>query len=155
MTWRPSSRDPEIEKDLNGVQGYFHPTAAAGLNYSNLYFPLAHLSLDEMKDLQILLSLITKVDTENTDFATLNTEIRKNSSGINFNLRARDLEDGLKRYLSVGYTTIGDQIHAMVPWSRTSCSTASTTTRLAPKKSCCRRNSEPKWSLTTTPTRSA
>ncbi len=106
---------PEIEKDLNGVQGYFHPTAAAGLNYSNLYFPLAHLSLDEMKDLQILLSLITKVDTENTDFATLNTEIRKNSSGINFNLRARDLEDGLKRYLSVGYTTIGDQIHAMVP----------------------------------------
>lgn len=106
---------PEVEKDLNGVAGFFHPTAAAGLNYSNLYFPLHHLSLEEMKDLQILLSLITKVDTETMGFAKLNTEIRKLSSGISFNTVAKDVDGELKRYLNVAYTTIGDQVHDMVP----------------------------------------
>lgn len=106
---------PETTVEIAGVPVDLHPTAAAGLNYQDLYFPLHHLTLEEMQDLAIITALLGLVDLHDMDYKTLDTELRKYSSGLDFDLVALDKDGTLKRYLAVGFTSIGARYQKLLP----------------------------------------
>ncbi len=106
---------PEDVGKVAGVTAYLHPANAAGINYHDLYFPLHHLSLEEIRDLAVLTALMGFMDLADTDYKKLDTEVRKHSGGLSFDLAAH-LKDGkLERYLDVGFATLGERYAGLLP----------------------------------------
>ena len=64
----------------------FHPVTSNGIVYVNAYFPLTHLSLDELAVAALITDLYKDLPTEKYDVLALQNEIRMYVGGLSFGL---------------------------------------------------------------------
>ncbi len=64
----------------------FHPVTSNGIVYINAYFPLTHLTLDELAAAALITDLYKDLPTEKYDVLSLHNEIRMHVGGLSFAL---------------------------------------------------------------------
>ncbi|MDO5738374.1 MAG: insulinase family protein [Eubacteriales bacterium] len=106
----------ETETEAYGATFYLHEAKCSGLCYVNLYFPIHHLNLDEIHDLNYMLKLLGYIDCEEMDYAKLSTEIGKVSGGLNTSLAfIENPEKQNERFANIGYVMIGNKHEQLLP----------------------------------------
>ena len=104
----PSKTKPvprEVEEDV--YQYVFNDLATAGLIYTDMYFSINHLSLEDFKYAQLLGELIGSVDTKNIKYTEIDDLIWQKLGSLNFSIMTfRKGLDEIDRTLKVSFKTL-------------------------------------------------
>lgn len=100
---RPVPR--EVEKD--NFEYVYNDLATAGLIYTDLYFDINHLSLEELKYSQLIGELMGSIDTKNMKYTEIDNLIWQKLGSINFSLmNFRKGKNDIDRTFKASFKTI-------------------------------------------------
>ena len=100
---RPVPR--EVEKD--NFEYVYNDLATAGLIYSDLYFDINHLSLEELKYAQLIGELMGSIDTKKMKYTEIDNLIWQKLGSINFSLiNFRKGKNDIDRTFKASFKTI-------------------------------------------------
>ena len=100
---RPVPR--EVEED--NFEYVYNDLATAGLIYSDLYFDINHLSLEELKYAQLIGELMGSIDTKNMKYTEIDNLIWQKLGSINFSLmNFRKGKNEIDRTFKASFKTI-------------------------------------------------
>ena len=102
-----------IEND--SFEYVFHELPTAGLIYTDLYFNINHLDLEELKYAQVIADLLGSIDTENMKYTEIDDIIWQKLAGLNFTItNFRPSEDEINRNFKISFKTIDAYIPAAI-----------------------------------------
>ncbi|PTQ57443.1 MAG: Protein hypA [Candidatus Carbobacillus altaicus] len=81
-------RIPTEDKTLDRARFLYHPIKTNNISYVNLYFPVGHLTEEELPYASALLYALGKIDTKTRPYSDLIDEINMRTGGLSFQLEA-------------------------------------------------------------------
>lgn len=79
---------PTAEKTLENVRFLHHPLKTNNISYIQMYFPVGHLTVEDLPYVSALLSALGKVDTKTHPYGELIDEMNLQTGGLSFQLEA-------------------------------------------------------------------
>ena len=105
--------DTKIEEIPRKIEKNFihHSYDTAGMVYTEIYFDISHLDLEEMKVLSLVGDYLGSIDSKNYSYQELDDIIPVNMASLKFNLvNIKEKQGEIKRFFKVSFKTVGEKL---------------------------------------------
>ena len=84
---------PKTPREVIENKYIYHNLETSGMIYTNMYFNIDHLSLEEMQYAQLINEFLGSVDTKNISYRQIDDVIWQYLTGLNFTVSSIRLDD--------------------------------------------------------------
>lgn len=102
---------PKTPREVIGNKYIYHNLETSGMIYTNMYFNIDHLSLEEMQYAQLINEFLGSVDTKNISYRQIDDVIWQYLTGLNFAISNIRLDDkNIENNIKVTFKTTRENI---------------------------------------------
>ena len=102
---------PKTPREVIGNKYIYHNLETSGMIYTNMYFNIDHLNLEEMQYAQLINEFLGSVDTKNISYRQIDDVIWQYLTGLNFTISNIRLDDkNIENNIKVTFKTTRENI---------------------------------------------